>query len=130
MKKILLAFIVSMFSFAAMAGEEATTFRVGDMVSLQFFCSDKQAMLDIASLPTMDQAMALGGQYIQDSRCHVLSFNAQALLKEYVQGGFVNDDGKGESSVWQIWDGEDTESTDFIWVDDDDGTHDKEEKES
>ena len=101
----------------AAAGEEATTWRAGDLVFYGGGCHDPESMIAIAQSDNRDELWAV---FAQAGKCFALRRRIPARLEAWLGGPFDHQL-YPPVSVWRVFDV--AEDTEFIWLDDTSGRH-------
>ena len=101
----------------ALGGEDATTWRAGDLVHYRGGCHVAENMTKVAESGNPDELMFL---FAQQEKCFVLPRAISAVLKAWVAGPYTAPNGF-VGSVWEVLD--QLGDTEFVWIRDLGGPH-------
>ena len=110
-----------MLAGAAMAGEEATTRRAGDLILYRFACHDAESMTAIAGRGGSNELVFL---LMSREKCFNSKGPIAARLDAWIAGPYAPPAAPA-GSVWRVIDQYD--DTEYIWINDKGGPHEIEE---
>ena len=101
----------------AVAGQEATTHRPGDLIVYRFACHDADSMIALAE---RGGAGDLAAALVSQGKCFQNSGCIAATLEGWIAGPYPPPRGT-PGSVWRVRD--QLGDTEFVWIDDSGGRH-------
>ena len=104
----------------ALAGEEATTHRAGDLIVYRSACHDAESMTAVAE---RGGAAEIAVVLIQRGKCFINASPIPALLEAWISGPYPPPVGPA-GSVWRVVD--QFGNTEYVWFNDHGGVHDME----
>ena len=95
-----LVLFFSMLSYKAIADEESTTWRAGDLIRYRTACHTAEDIMKIGNSTTPNET---AGPLMRENKCFVLIRPARAILEEWVGGHYRMPEGV-TASAWRLKD--------------------------